>query len=386
MSGLSRRDFVRRAMRSSAGLSLLPILPAGALALQDPATESRRGDVTKESQAAAAAGLRWLAGRARPDGSWAASVGYKLNTGYNVTEQDAGHTGITALACMAYLAGGHLPGRGRWGREVEDGLRWILDQVQSDGYITANGSRMYSHAFATLALAEAYGMGGHLDIRERLQRSVDLIVKCQNREGGWRYRPFAADSDMSVTVCQVMALRAARNIGINVPKATIERASRYVGKSAVRQGPRLPAIALLAGKRSKGSFLYQPDARSRISFAMTAAGVAALHGTGNYSAEDIRPGLDALHSEQDLFSQTWGVREDGHYFFYYGHYYATQAMYVAGGDDWARYWPKVRDALLRMQRANGSWQNRVGPGDAFGTAVACLILQLPYRYLPIFQR
>jgi hypothetical protein len=30
--------------------------------------------------------------------------------------------------------------------------------------------------------------------------------------------------------------------------------------------------------------------------------------------------------------------------------------------------------------------NDVGPGDAFSTSVACIILSLPHQYLPIFQR
>ena len=39
-----------------------------------------------------------------------------------------------------------------------------------------------------------------------------------------------------------------------------------------------------------------------------------------------------------------------------------------------------------MQNEDGSWPNRTGPGPAFGTAMAVLILEIPYRYLPIFQR
>jgi hypothetical protein len=39
-----------------------------------------------------------------------------------------------------------------------------------------------------------------------------------------------------------------------------------------------------------------------------------------------------------------------------------------------------------MQEPPGAWPTRVGPGPAFGTAMAVLILEIPYRFLPIFQR
>ena len=65
-------------------------------------------------------------------------------------------------------------------------------------------------------------------------------------------------------------------------------------------------------------------------------------------------------------------------------------MYTAGTQNGVRYWEPyfqaVRRTILELQRPDGSFPNATGPGDAFGTAVAVLILEIPYRYLPIFQR
>src|SRR5580765_6743138 len=110
--------------------------------------------------------------------------------------------------------------------------------MQENGYITRDGTRMYSHAFATLFLAEVYGMTRRADIKRALQRSVNLIVDSQNAEGGWRYKPFQRESDMSITVCQVLALRSARNVGIHVPITTIKNAQQYVYRSGVRGNER----------------------------------------------------------------------------------------------------------------------------------------------------
>ncbi len=343
-------------------------------------------EVTPEVVSAVNRGLEYLAKHQEEDGSWTSDIGYKLNIDYAVTTFQKGHVGVTALACMAFMAGGHLPGQGPYGKVVEKGLDWMLNQVNEQGFITKHGSRMYSHAFATLFLAEIYGMTQRGDVRDALQKSVDLIVKTQNREGGWRYEAFSQESDMSVTVCQVMALRAARNIGVYVPRSTIERAIQYVKRSAVREDSSFRYPGSLWVGEEKGSFRYQVQENSRSSFPLTAAGIATLHGAGVYSDEDIRAGVDYLRRHHDEWSLLWGRQEFGHYFFYYGHYYAVQAMFVVGGSDWETYFTKIRNQLLEMQESDGAWPNREGPGKNFSTAIATLILEIPYRYLPIFQR
>ena len=338
--------------------------------------------ITPEQEQAVEHGLAWLAEHQNEDGSWSADVGFKLNTTYRVTAKERGHVGVTALAGMAFLASGNLPGRGRYGDQIERALGYVLSCVQDDGYITRAGTRMYSHAFATLFLAEIYGTTHREDVRVDLQRAVDFIVKCQNDEGGWRYVPLARESDMSIVVCQVIALRAARNIGIRVPKITIDRAIDYVVESAVTDDARRQTYS--SYRSELGTFHYQKDTHTRSTFALTAAGVTALHGLGIYSNDLIRKGIDYLNRDFDRHNSLYGDR--GHYFFWYGHYYGVQAMYTVGGRDWQNYFQKLRAFLLERQDPDGSWRNSEGPGRAFSTAVGCLILEIPYCFLPIFQR
>jgi hypothetical protein len=258
---------------------------------------------------------------------------------------------------------------------------------------------MYSHAFATLALAEVYGVTRDARVRNRLQDAVEFTVKCQNDTGGWRYVPFTKDSDMSVTVCQVVALRAARNVGIKVPQATIDRALRYVIESAIT-----------SDDDSRGAFWYQPhDQRfNRDSFALTAAGLTTLFQAGIYDdgqlaryIADHRLHKDPAPRIRDCVAymqQTyWRImdRYPEHYFYYYGNYYAAQAMYQVGGEVWAKWYAQVRDhILLRMHsRADPSsgrmeawWRSNVDATNAYATASALLILQFPLDHLPIHQR
>ena len=81
-----------------------------------------------------------------------------------------------------------------------------------------------------------------------------------------------------------------------------------------------------------------------------------------------------------------------HFYFWYGNYYASQAFFHAEdllrNNCFKHYYAAIRDHLLADQQEDGRWLNPQGegPGDAFGTAVACIILQIPKQYLPIFQR
>jgi len=313
-------------------------------------------------------GLRILARNQEADGSWVAMIGRKVHMTYR--GRIGPHVGVTALACMSFMAGGSLPARGPYGENVARGLDFVLSNVLQDGFISAHGSRMYSHGFATLFLAEVYGTTRDPRVKEKLQEAVKLIVSAQNAQGGWRYLPGVPDSDMCVTVCQVQALRSARNVGIHVPREAIDRAIRYVRRS-------------WDGSRS-GGFLYQippsTSGVSRTSFALTAAGVTALYGAGYYEGPEIEGGLRFLLEHWPRMY--W--RASHTFDFYYGHYYGIQAAFQRGGEYWRRWHAEITRELLELQERDGSWVDLVGVN--YATAMATLILQIPYHYLPIFER
>ncbi|MBG80682.1 MAG: prenyltransferase [Phycisphaerae bacterium] len=278
----------------------------------------------------------------------------------------ANHVAITSLAGLAFMSGGHVPGRGIYGDQVQGALEFVLDNCQESGLIAAQTAHgpMYGHGFATLFLGEIYGMSPSDDrLRVCLEKAVDLIVRTQNREGGWRYQPVPVDADVSVTICQVMALRSARNAGIKVPRKTIERAVTYIRDC----------------QNSDGGFRYMTRAGTS-AWPRTAAGVATLFYAGIYDDDSIDSGLGYLM--RTAHPSNGRVRQS-HY--YYGQYYAAQAMYLAGGNWWRSWWPAVRENILRRQSNNGGWLDH-HIGGSYSTAMALIILQVPKRYLPIFQR
>ncbi|MGP1346913.1 MAG: prenyltransferase/squalene oxidase repeat-containing protein [Phycisphaerales bacterium] len=317
-------------------------------------------EMTPELDAAVTRGLEALSRLQNEDGSFGRSSRYARNVA------------VTSLACLAFMSDGNLPGRGRYGDVVQRGLEFILNNIAETGLIAADTSHgpMYGHGFAGLFLGEIYGMtrGGpdtaqSARLHDAVVRANRLIVQTQNSEGGWRYNPVPEDADISVTICQIMSLRSARNAGIEIPSSTIDRAIEYV---RICQNP-------------DGGFKYQARTGSS-AWPRSAAGVASLYYAGVYEGEELSRGLDYLIRTAMPGSDR---RTGTHYF--YGQYYAVQAMYLAGGDYWASWWPAIREELLASQLGDGTWEDS-HVGEAYGTAMALIVLQMPKRYLPIFQK
>jgi squalene cyclase len=299
---------------------------------------------------ATARALDWLAGKQNQDGSWSESR-YPHNNA------------ITSFALLAFMSQGHLPGQGQYGPEVGKGCRFLLSSARADGYLAGSrGGNMYAHAMATLALAELWGMSGDDEIKPVLKKAVDLIIRCQSHEGGWRYNPDPSGADISVTIMQVMALRAAKNSGLHVPDETMKKAIGYISRCYHPQS---------------GGFSYMPGQAP--GFARTAAGTCVLQLTGEYKAREIPKAIQYL---KDNFNSPQH--------FWYGHYYAAHSMHQVGGRDWEEWYERIRRLLLPRQSPDGSWNarehDREGVGPVYQTSIAVIILSVPANYLPIFQR
>lgn len=269
-----------------------------------------------------------------------------------------------SMGGLALMAAGHSPGEGRFGKAIDLCVEYVLSNVRDTGYIAVqdNGSRenMYGHGFSMLFLSQAYGMTRKAEMGEKLRKAVKLTINTQNDQGGWRYQPVKSDADLSITVCQIMGLRGARDAGIDVPDETRKKCIEYVQNS----------------QNSNGSFRYTLRG-GHTTFAMTAAGVTSLYSAGIYEGEPVEKALKYLQKFKPRGGQSGG----GHYF--YSNYYAIQAMWHAGGDYWNEWYPAIRDELVKSQTDEGSWRSSEA-GPEFGAAMACIILQMPLNYLPVF--
>lgn len=343
--------------------------------------------------------LALLLGAAPPAPDDKTDVAIRRAVGYLVTQQDkdggiqtryqwANRTAMTALSIMAMAAVGHQPADDtNEGRCMKRALAFVLkpEHQDVDGYFgNADGSRMYGHGIITLMLAELLGMGsdGTQDkqITERCKAAITLILRSQQiaksdrDDGGWRYTPDSYDSDLSASVWQVSALRAAKNAGIEVPKAAIDRAVEYIKRCYYS-----PRDASGKPTDLKSGCAYG-NGRAPV-YSTVAAGLLSMQMCGNYEGLEVTGSTDWLMEVKPDPDGLW---------FYYGTYYYAQGMYQRGGKFAEAAKKNVEEALLGRQNADGSWRathhREAEAGDVYCTSMAILALAVKYHFLPIYQR
>jgi hypothetical protein len=315
-------------------------------------------------------------GRAIEHGLEALQIMQNKTDGYWRDRRNRPNPAVTSLAVMAFLSAGHVPGEGRYSAVVEKGIRWVLQRQNANGLIADGGNQeMYQHGIATLMLAEAAGMTDAemgQDIRKAVTKAVRVILKAQRTKnadrGGWRYHAFGQDSDISVTGWQVMALRAARNLGCDVPAESIDRAVAYIKR---------------CHDGASGGFRYQPF--GSVTVACTGTSILALEICGkehHHCPEALRGGAYLLRKGN--------LPHAGQDWFFYSIYYGSQAAFQLGGNYWTVFRPRLHDVLLGMQSSGGFWDGRSSDaqqgGRAYCTAMAILALTVEHRFLPIYQR
>ena len=308
----------------------------------------------------------------------------------SISDTDRTKTALTALTVLAMASAGHQADYpSREGRAMKRAIVFVLrpEHVDQNGYFGSyDKSQMYGQGIATLMLGEMLGQG--LDeamdrrIRERLERAVRLILRSQQAPkandrdtGGWRYHPNDPKSDISVSVWQIMALRSAKNAGINVPAEAIDNALQYLRNvyDSEQDSRGLP-LNLKAG------FAYYGD-RKHVNMATSAMGLLSLQLAGDFDSPYVRGSRDWLEANPPHWGQDW---------LFYGTYYYSQATYQLGKADAVKGFARVRKLLLPEQRPDGSWQasnsNERDSGSVYATSLALLALCVKNHYLPIYQR
>ncbi len=335
--------------------------------------------------------LQWLATQQKSDGSFKTI--------------EIGQPGVTAFCVMAFLAQGKTPSDSEFGPAISKAIDFICAQQKRNGLVSTvapntvpiprvplaqheqNLPAVYNHAIASLALSEAYGqcepeqaekVAGVIERAVAATLEMQSWRKQRSDRGGWRYlgKPYAEDSDLSITGWQLMFLRSARNAGFDVPEKNIEHAVTYIEKCF---------------QKRSGSFSYCAQYRASVSRAMAGAGVLAMAHAGKHKTGMATRASDWIltrdftrFNHEPACQVSW--QEDR---YNYGVFLCTQAMYQQGGHYWQQFYPPVVDAIIGAQQADGSWPAE--PADeeysnCYTTALCVLSLSVSDQLLPIFQR
>lgn len=296
---------------------------------------------------------------------------------------------MTSLAIMGLASVGHLPGATTpESIAAQKALKFIVDHVEPDenGYLgRSDRSRMYGHGIMTLMLTEMLGMSPDeatdRKVREMAEKGIKLILRSQQtpkseaNRGGWRYEPSSSDSDISVSVWQLMSLRAAKNSGIEVPKEAIDNAIAYIKRSYRAERDSNGKL-----KQMEAAFSYEPYG-GRQTFSTTSAGLLSLQVAGQYDIPEVLGSSNWLLKFPPEVNEPW---------FFYGCYYYAQGMYQRGGDHAATARQKTEQMLVGAQSAEGAWYPRNGneksAGPVYATSLALLSLSVYHHFLPIYQK
>ena len=349
------------ALRPAFRVQFVVAAAAAALWLAAPAGAQTAPATPPTVDSAVRRGLEFLAKKQQADGSF--------DSGEN-------KVAVSGLTVLAFLAAGHPPDVGRYGLVVRGGVDFLLGQAQPDGYFgKSHGKGMYDQGIVALALAEALGVetdpARRQKIHAELAKAVKVILDAQAVKkpdphvGGWRYDRKSADSDLSLSGWNALALRAARDVGVDVPKEAVQKAVGFV---------------LKCYNASDKGFSYQPGGGAQIG--PTAIGILSLYLLEGGGRAEVAEGVKYLAARPV---------NDGTPFQYYSMYYVTQAANQAGGATWAAASKATFDRLLAKQAKDGpdagAWpKSDQEPAGPYSTAMAVLTLSVPRRLLPAYQR
>ena len=310
---------------------------------------------------------------------------------------------------MAFVAHGHMPGEGPYGKQLQRALDFIIKCQKRNGliaFVGPNGAELsrnvshpigstasYNHALSSLLLSEVFSMGGGdpEENQNAIEKAVDAtltIQKWSKRDqadhGGWRYvNRFSddgqLDSDLSVTGWHLMFLRSAKNAGFEVPEQVISDAVKYVQRCYHPEYKTFTVFARRLNRRSRG---------------MAGAGILAMAHAGLHDSKEAKAAGRwllsegfATYNESRQYAPTGWVDDRYHY----SAFCASQAMYQLGGQMWREFYPPTVRVILNHQNQDGSWEKDSHTadgifGNSYTTALMAMTLGAPNQLLPIFQR
>lgn len=337
------------------------------------------------TESAVEAALRWLKRAQSADGRWDAEKWTHKNA-----HPDIGHNagnprynvGVTGMALLAFLGSGHSHRFGHFKRTVARGLKWLRKQQdRKQGSLGFHeGEDIYNHAIATMALCEAFAVSRDFKLKKPAQKAIDYCIRAQNARNGWRYGVKPGNNDTSVTGWMVLALKAAKTAGIQVPQEAFDGARNWFKRVTNSEGK-------VGYSMRGGGSSYIPATQGKFDEVpcMTAVSLICRIFTGEKSsAADLKNGAKLLIADRPSWPSQEQTRKVNFYYWYYG----TYAMFQVGGSKWKTWNKAMQEALLDKQlqggKPDGSW-NPVGEwciagGRVYATAINALTLEIYYRY------
>lgn len=362
---------------SSSDQRMVMRLPTGGMSPRTPQSRAELGAMygaTRASEDAVEMALAWLAEHQQRNGSWSFDLTIDPCRGRCSHSRSAGEnatpaTAATGLSLLAFLGAGYTHREGKYAEVVRRGVYYLRDAARPATHgLDLQAGSMYGHGIATLALTEILAIDRYnnqvdTEIKELVEGAVLFTLVAQHQQGGWRYVP-GSPGDMTISGWQILSLVSARYGGIPLRTNTLSDAKSFVNSLSHD------------GTYEFGYITKRPEPTT------TAIGLCMLMYLGESPFQT--PFSRSLSKMAARGPKKFDVYHD---------YYATMALHNARHPDWDHWHKPLRDHLVRTQATTGhergSWHFKDHHGDVGGrlytTAMAAMILEVYYRYMPLYQ-
>jgi hypothetical protein len=284
--------------------------------------------------------------------------------------------------------------------EYQDAIRaaeqWMLENMRSVKRATGDAIyNVWGHAYGIHALVRLRQRAGQspqtiTEIDDLIRHQIEMLVRYESVDGGWGYYDFRAQarkptgSSISfVNGTVLVALKAAEQVGIEIPEKIVQRA----------------VAAIHRQQKPDFSYLYGEYLRDRPMMGINRPGGSlgrsqvcnlALRLWGDKKITDnvlkvwlyrlyLRNGWLSIGRKRPIPHEAWmGVAG---YFYYYGHYYAGLCIDQLKPEERSVYRQMLAETMLKHQEPNGCWWDYTlySYHQQYGTAYALMTLQ---RCLP----
>ncbi len=387
--------FRRRDTSGDLSASAAAVVAEKAFRGRNPGSLGRSGPQTEQ---AIESGLAFLIRNQQSDGHWSL-LGFDEGQSLQQHQLDS-DTAATGLTLLAFQGAGYTHREFKYAERLNRAVEWLVSHQSPDGNLYVESDKLsnescqlYSHAIATLALTEAYGMTQDPALREAAQKAIDFIVETQDpKRGGWRYYSETERrmTDTSVTGWMVTALHSGRLSGLKVNGKVwtgvdqwLETAQAADSESQFRYDPN----ALLTANNDRDASEGRKPSKC-----MTAVGLLMRMYTG-WDRNDPRLLEGASDLLKQLPTEFNAELRDTYYW-----YYATQVLRHIDGPQWQKWNQALHPLLLSTQIPDGelagSWNPFTPVEDKWGrfggrlylTTLNLLSLEVDYRLLPLYEK
>ncbi len=342
------------------------IIDTAELNAADPKTRSSPGysskrnsqlEITPKCRGSIDRGTKWLISAMRADGAVGADIGL------------APDLGCTAIVGLAFLSQGNTPHTGPHCEELHLVLNAVLNQIDSlaDGedpsrpptLVRRKIGRNADLFLATLFLSQLLGESQSYEpeVREALERVVAIVCQTQGKDGTWGNESWAP---ILGTVLGWECLRATSSCGLKVDASARVAGEALLKKLQEKSEHHGDWMQDFYKRASSVRVLYSQNYREHPAFKRCVERIL------QFAREDGRPFTNAGGEE------------------YLAFFFVTECLTQGSEVEWQAWYPMVRDKIMRVQNADGSWIGHHCIKDrTFCTAAALLTLQAPNLCLPM---